>query len=375
MRQRLEQVLADKGWSEREWSRNAGLSESTLRMIRTKLDSGQGLRPSAEVTMKLAEAAGVDHRWLLGDDAALPSGAVALAEWLVGPPKRSQAELASELGVKQQTVSQWCKGVNPPGPLMRVRLQRLCGISTNSWGGRPLTDADTSDLTSTLQERISWILTNRDFQSERDLALKAGLSHATLANALRFEHAGRPVQLRSDTVIRLAAAADVNVSWLLTGSGAPETTTHSVEGGAMPAQKLLDPEECEAVSSAVRQMLAETDASGRRVWSQARLGSLFNVSQEAVRRAMDPNGVGPAVRDGVFSAIGASSHEELTRLLRMPKRASTHQPREEWQEAVAALVDDGWELRRAKEVVGSILLDEHEPTALRLYRLALRAAG
>jgi hypothetical protein len=261
---------------------------------------------------------------------------------------------------------------------MRVRLQRLCGIPANSWRGRRMTETDISDLVEpgTFQERISWILANRDFQSERDIALKAGLSHATLANALRFERAGRPIQLMSDTAVRLAAAASVDVGWLLTGSGAPDATP---QGEPMPAHKLVDRDECEAVSHVVRRMLDEKDERGKRVWSQARLGDLFNVSQEAVRRAMDPNGVGPAVRDGVFSAMGAASHAELTGLLRdgalVPKRAPLHQQREGWQEAVAALVDDGWELRRAKEVVGSILLDEHDPTALRLYRLALRAAG
>ena len=160
----------------------------------------------------------------------------------------------------------------------------------------------------------------------------------------------------------------------------------------MPANKLLDEAERQAVAAAVRRLLAEKDPLGKRMWSQARLGGLFGISQESVRRAADPNGVGPAVRDGIYKLAKVETAEQLMRWVQRDDRPvqmrfdgsservgpappslerTARYP--EAKEAVAALVADGWQERRAKEVVGGILLDEPEErprTALDLYRMA-----
>ena len=60
-------------------------------------------------------------------------------EWLA---TRTQAEAAALLGVAQQTVSAWKRGVLVPSALQRVRLQLLTGISVNAWGTEVLTPAE-----------------------------------------------------------------------------------------------------------------------------------------------------------------------------------------------------------------------------------------
>lgn len=60
-------------------------------------------------------------------------GARALKEWLEGPPKRRQADLAASLGVGQQTVSAWLRGAVIPSVLYRVKLKTIAGILPASW--------------------------------------------------------------------------------------------------------------------------------------------------------------------------------------------------------------------------------------------------
>jgi transcriptional regulator with XRE-family HTH domain len=45
----------------------------------------------------------------------------------------TQAEVAEEVGVSQQTVSMWASGAFRPTDLQRLRLQVVYGIDRDSW--------------------------------------------------------------------------------------------------------------------------------------------------------------------------------------------------------------------------------------------------
>lgn len=111
---RMKWVMKLRGWSEREWARQAKLREETnvnklLKQLRDKPDELVG---DAKTFAKLADAAGVTMDWLalgrgvplaadfvVGDDARYPSRpAVALAGFLMGFPQGAiDAVLAHEL--------------------------------------------------------------------------------------------------------------------------------------------------------------------------------------------------------------------------------------------------------------------------------------
>jgi hypothetical protein len=71
-------------------------------------------------------------------------------------------------------------------------------------------------------------------------------------------------------------------------------------------RKQVPPEERAAISAEISRLLDERDASGRKRWSQASLGTACGgLSQEAIRRAASsPDGVGPAVRSGILKLVG-----------------------------------------------------------------------
>lgn len=81
----------------------------------------------------------------------------------------------------------------------------------------------------------------------------------------------------------------------------------------MARRKQVTPEERAAVSRALTALLDERDEFGRKKWSQQRLGiELGGLSQESVRRALNPSGVGPAIRDEVARFLELTP-EELVR--------------------------------------------------------------
>lgn len=51
-----------------------------------------------------------------------------LAAYLEGPPRRTQEELAGQLGVRQGTVTKWVRGKTMPRPEMALRISRLTGV-------------------------------------------------------------------------------------------------------------------------------------------------------------------------------------------------------------------------------------------------------
>jgi hypothetical protein len=71
-------------------------------------------------------------------------------------------------------------------------------------------------------------------------------------------------------------------------------------------RKQVPPEERIVITAEINRLLDERDASGRKRWSQASLGTACGgLSQEAIRRAASsPDGVGPAVRAGILKLVG-----------------------------------------------------------------------
>lgn len=59
-------------------------------------------------------------------------GSAQFRQWLDGPPKRNQEQVAAQLGVAQQTVSSWARG-KCPTILHRVKIKRLTGIPVEAW--------------------------------------------------------------------------------------------------------------------------------------------------------------------------------------------------------------------------------------------------
>lgn len=70
----------------------------------------------------------------------------------------------------------------------------------------------------------------------------------------------------------------------------------------MPAKKQLTEQQRAQMRSVLRWMLDVKDASGRRVWSQARLGDVLGFSQETVRRGLEGEG-GERVHEALDEAL------------------------------------------------------------------------
>ena len=73
----------------------------------------------------------------------------------------------------------------------------------------------------TLGDRLDWIIAERGLGSLRRLSLAAGLSHATLSNAINRERRGEDPNLSSATLAAVAKVADVPVDWLVNGGSLP----------------------------------------------------------------------------------------------------------------------------------------------------------
>lgn len=156
------------------------------------------------------------------------------------------------------------------------------------------------------------------------------------------------------------------------------------------------------VSAKIAELLDERDAHGKKKLTQARLGQLLGVSQEAARRAREPDGVTPAIVNGMSHAfrfyVMADERIETTRthddgsktsvvtfpMLQFPEEKSPdrttivpfpervvevddpHATRQD--EAIEILVRRGVKLRRAMSAVRSIVAfktgEELSPDAL-----------
>lgn len=75
----------------------------------------------------------------------------------------------------------------------------------------------------TLLARLNWILQARDI-SERQLALQAGLSHASVSTMRRAleRDPGAAARVELGTLDKIATAAGVDATWLKTGAGVPD---------------------------------------------------------------------------------------------------------------------------------------------------------
>lgn len=141
------------------------------------------------------------------------------------------------------------------------------------------------------------------------------------------------------------------------------------------SRKQVPEPERTAISQEIRRLLSERDDDGKRVWSQESLGAAAGgLSQESIRRALKPSGVGPAVRDGILKVLGVTMdgllgqaseppHKRVrtvrvTKIVRRPDPRYNHR-----EEAMRILVDGGEgteaEVRAAADAAG-VALEAHE---------------
>ena len=73
----------------------------------------------------------------------------------------------------------------------------------------------------TIEERLQWIIEQRGLPSLRQLALRAGLSHSTLAAVVHRERKTGKAALETATCLAIAKATGVSATWLASGRGAP----------------------------------------------------------------------------------------------------------------------------------------------------------
>jgi transcriptional regulator with XRE-family HTH domain len=95
------------------------------------------------------------------------------------------------------------------------------GLSTTfvAGGSDKTLSVGTLSPVSTLADRVRWILENRDFRSQRDLSLKAGLSESHVGLLARGDLGKKTA---SETLEKIARAANVSFHWLSTGEGSPD---------------------------------------------------------------------------------------------------------------------------------------------------------
>jgi hypothetical protein len=152
----------------------------------------------------------------------------------------------------------------------------------------------------------------------------------------------------------------------------------------MVDRKLVPTAHRVVIAEELRGLLAE-ESNGEKKYTQASLGrALGGISQEAVRKALHPEGVGPAVRDGLLALLGVTIEElferrgmttktfELTEMGRPEtgRRETRHDSLECASRAASRLAEDGivsddeaWRLMRN--------LRPEVPTIDGFYRAAL----
>jgi hypothetical protein len=78
-------------------------------------------------------------------------------------------------------------------------------------------------------------------------------------------------------------------------------------------RRQVPPEERRAIARGLAHLLTIRDDSGRKKWSQSRLGEKVGLSQESIRRALAPSGVGPTIRDQAPILFGMTIAEIVER--------------------------------------------------------------
>jgi hypothetical protein len=150
--------------------------------------------------------------------------------------------------------------------------------------------------------------------------------------------------------------------------------------------KRVPEEERIAVAQELKQLLStESGREGepetfRRLWTQASLGKACGVSQETLRRALEPSGVTPAVCAGLLKLKECSMDELLERhrgyldhLRRInPKRQAILQNATK-DRAIEILVRANWPLTQSQKAVSAASMytigEEDEPSAERWAKL------
>jgi hypothetical protein len=170
------------------------------------------------------------------------------------------------------------------------------------------------------------------------------------------------------------------------------------------SRKTVPDHERAAIAAEIDALLRLRDDEGDRLWTTAKLAAACDdLSIETIRKAREPSGVGPAVREAILAVTGASMEElmrkhgveasDAPRLRRLDEISAAHGTatartgtgasaandrlliaRKVW----TLLEEDGFERETARGVVGSVALEDDWETELDLYRrvrAALEAAS
>ncbi len=132
--------------------------------------------------------------------------------------------------------------------------------------------------------------------------------------------------------------------------------------------KRVAAEERIAVAAELRRLLASDDADGKRLWTQASLGSACKVSQETLRQAMKPDGVTPKVLRGLVALVGCSVAQLVAAHAGQIERARYAEPNTlesaARDMAIEILIRRNWSLRQSRHAVEAArTFTEGEPGA------------
>lgn len=107
------------------------------------------------------------------------------------------------------------------------------------------TPLGTTGRVDTLESRLQWIVEHRhEFSNLVQLSLAAGLSHSTIHNLVKKERTQGRISPRSETLAKIARAANVPLDWLASGIGSPAS---SAEIDPEPAHARYDEEPARVV--------------------------------------------------------------------------------------------------------------------------------
>jgi hypothetical protein len=124
-----------------------------------------------------------------------------------------------------------------------------------------------------------------------------------------------------------------------------------------------------AIAKQIRDLLDSRDALGKKRFTQASLGTLLNVSQEAARRAREPDGVTPAIVKGMLAHFGSidqgraawdAEYHRMTAEIRLRKGLFSDDDAGRQDEATAELIRMGVGLREAQDAIRAVKEFKHD---------------
>lgn len=160
------------------------------------------------------------------------------------------------------------------------------------------------------------------------------------------------------------------------------------------SRRALPEHERQAVAAEIRMLLTQRDEHMRRIWTTESLGKACgDITHETIRRARDPSGVGPAVRQAILAVTGQTMEQLMakhgvtaggTPLPLLPDVAAERPPMAtattpgavvhdrlvSARKVLEALEEDGFPREFARGAVGAIAIDSEWDGELDLYRKA-----